>query len=354
MKTARSPRCERGAALAVLVVLIVVLIASAAIMLPRFNKHSEDFDVAKRELAAARAEARTLKQRPSLEEHEELRTTLAGARDDLEKAETALAASKKDCKTEVARVLEVEELLSQSVDRASGLKEELRKAGEKAKALADDKARLESDLLTTVQSYENARKAASGKEDLLDKLDGTAKKLAASERALAGEREALAAKDEVLARMQADTDKATATIAECDEAISRLRKELSEIPIMPLPPELAKQKYYEYLNSVAEFTDRESRMTTLFRAKIALAGSSYEAKADEQWRREMKKKREDVDRAARLVYDDVNSKVRVHPDAHDENVVLLQEALEKVMGSRYQRIIQQLIDREHELKAAGR
>ena len=123
---------------------------------------------------------------------------------------------------------------------------------------------------------------------------------------------------------------------------------------MPLPPELAKQKYYEYLNSVAQFTDRESRMTTLFRAKIALAGSSYEAKADEQWRREMKKKREDVDRAARLLYDDVNSKVRVHPDAHDENVVLLQEALEKVMGSRYQRIIQQLIDREHELKAAGR
>jgi hypothetical protein len=133
-----------------------------------------------------------------------------------------------------------------------------------------------------------------------------------------------------------------------------LRRELAEIPIMPLPDELAKEKYYEYLNSVAEHTDRESRISTLFRAKIALAGSSYEAKADGQWRREMRKKRDDVDRASRLVYNKVNSKLRVHPDAHDENVVLLQAALEEVMGSRYEKILQQLVDREHELKAAGR
>ncbi|MHC4249288.1 MAG: hypothetical protein ACYS9X_09190 [Planctomycetota bacterium] len=354
MKTAGHPRCERGAALAVLVVLIVVLAASAAIMLPRLSKHNEEFEAVKQELAGAREEVRALEQRPTVEELEAVRTSLAATKADLEKAEGALAGKTRDCEEGLSKIASLGEELGTMRGKTDELTGQLRKAGVLAKGLADDKARLEADLLTTVQSYENARKAASGKEDLLDKLDATAKKLSATERALAAEKEALAAKEAVLLKLQADIDKATADIAERDEAVSRLRKELAEIPIMPLPDELAKQKYYEYLNSVAEFTDRQSRMTTLFRAKIALAGSSYEAKADEQWRREMKKKREDVDRAARLVYDDVNSKIRVHPDAHDENVTLLQAALEKVTGSRYQRIIQQLIDREHELKAAGR
>jgi len=354
MRTVEHPRCERGAALAVLVVLIVVLLASAAIMWPRFGEYRKDFEKTRQELASARADVRSLSQRPSLGEHEELQNRLDAMKKALEGSKSALAERTQAGEDDLVIIEGLQTELEGAKAGAERLTGELRTVREQVKGLQEAKKRLEADLLTTVQSYENARRAASGKEDLLDKLDSTAKRLSASERALAAEREALAAKDEEALKLQAVIDKLKAGMSERDETLSRLRKELAEIPIMPLPDELAKEKYHEYLNHVAEHTDRGSRMATLFRAKIALAGSAYEAKADAQWRREMKMKLEDVDRAARLVYDDVSSKVRVHPDAHDENVTLLQEALEKVTGTRYERVMQQLIDREHELKAVGR
>jgi len=354
MRTAGHPRCERGAALAILVVLIVILLASAAILWPRFSEYRKDFDKARQELAASRAEVRSLKQRPSVGEHEELQKRLDAMKKALGDSGNALAERTRAFEDGQLAIAGLEAELEGAKADADALTGKLSETREQVKVLVETRKRLEADLLTTVESYENARRAASGKEDLLDKLDSTAKRLSASERALAAEREALAEKNEDILKLQSDIDKLKADISERDAALSRLRKELAEIPIMPLPDELAKEKYHEYLNNVAEYTDRASRMAMLFRAKIALAGSAYEAKADAQWRREMKMKLEDVDRAARLVYDDVSSKVRVHPDAHDENVTLLQEALEKISGTRYERIVQQLIDREHELKAVGR
>ena len=50
---------------------------------------------------------------------------------------------------------------------------------------------------------------------------------------------------------------------------------------------------------------------------------------------------------------DVTHRVQVEEE-RDQLVLKLQEAMEKVVGLRYEKIIQQLIDREHELKAAGR
>jgi len=338
----------------VLVVLIVVLLASAAILWPKFSKYREDFETTRRDLAAAALKVRALERRPSIEEHEALQKGLGAAREELETVRTDLAESDQAREAELERIAGLELKLADAIARADGLADELRKTGETVASLAAEKEKLEADLLTTVQSYENARRAASGKEDLLDKLDATAKKLSAAERALAAEQKIVAEKNEAVRKLQGDLEKAGADIDKRDKIMSMLRKELAEIPIMPLPEELAKEKYHEYLNRVAEHTDRESRISTLFRAKIALAGSAYEDKADAQWRREMKMKDDDLDRAARLVYDDVNTKVRIHPDAHDENVLLLQEALEKVAGSRFEKIIQQLIDREHELKAVGR
>ena len=354
MKTAPRPGCERGAALAALVVLIFLLVASTAILWPRFSTYRKNFAAVKKDLAEARREARALSQRPTLEELAAARTALAETRTRLLAAEGALAEKTQASETEAARAGRAEAQLADARASVEELTGELESVGKRAKDLADAKARLEADLVTTVESYENARRAASGKEDILDKLDATARKLSAAERSLASGRKDLAGKTDALLKLQADLDRAKAVIAERDAGLSRLRKELSEIPIMPLPDELAKQKYHEYLNSVAEYTDRESRVSTLFRAKIALTGSAYESKADAQWRRELKMKQDDVDRAARFVYEDVTSRIHVHPDAHDENVRLLQEALEKVALSRYGKIIQQLIDREHELKAAGR
>ena len=61
-----------------------------------------------------------------------------------------------------------------------------------------------------------------------------------------------------------------------------------------------------------------------------------------------------MDRAAKAVFGDVSSRVRLHPQAHDDNIRLLKEAMEKVRGSSYEDRTRKLIDREHELKAGGR
>ncbi len=110
----------------------------------------------------------------------------------------------------------------------------------------------------------------------------------------------------------------------------------------------------KYEKVVQQLIDRENRVNRLFRAKLALAGSSYEDKVDSAWRREMRKKKDDADRSAKAVYGEVASKVRLHRDAHDQNIALYTEALEEVVGTKYEKVVQQLIDREHELKAAGR
>ena len=44
----------------------------------------------------------------------------------------------------------------------------------------------------------------------------------------------------------------------------------------------------------------------------------------------MRRKRDDVQGAARAVYGEVISKIRLHGDAHDQNIELLAEALEKI------------------------
>lgn len=220
--------------------------------------------------------------------------------------------------------------------------------------LSGENRRLTAALKTTTQRYETARQAASGKADLLDRIEAANAKIAELEQQVAEERKSAAAIEAARKELEARLQKAMADIAERDEMMKKLRDELADIPVMPLPDELAEQKYRDFLKKVAEHTDRESRVGTLFRAKLALAGSAYESKADTAWRREMRRKQEDVDRAARAVYGDVTSKIRIHATAHDENVKLLVEALEKVRGSRYEKVIQQLIDREHELNAVGR
>jgi hypothetical protein len=123
---------------------------------------------------------------------------------------------------------------------------------------------------------------------------------------------------------------------------------------MPLPDALARQRFREFLKEVAGHTEREGRVAILFRAKLALAGSSFESKAHAAWKKELKLKQDDLERAAKAVFGDVNSKIHLHAEAHEENVRLLTEALEKLRGSRYEKIVKQLIDREHELEAAGR
>jgi peptidoglycan hydrolase CwlO-like protein len=224
----------------------------------------------------------------------------------------------------------------------------------RVQGLSETVARLTADLKSMTEKHATARKAASGKAGLLDKIDAANAKIAELESGLAEQHKAAAVVEAAKKEIEAELQKATADIDEREVSLKKLREELAEIPVMPLPDELAKAKYHEYLNEVAEYSDRENRVNRLFRAKLALAGSSYEGKVDSAWRKEMRKKKDDADRTAKAVYGEVSSKVRLHRDAHDQNIALYTEALEKVRGTKYEKVLQQLIDREHELKAAGR
>ena len=219
--------------------------------------------------------------------------------------------------------------------------------------------RLSAQLREIEGRYSTARRSASGKEArLLDELEASGKKAVDLEARLAREKNLVA---ELIVEAgnkergyEAALKEADQAIKARDERIAKLNAELVEYPLMPLPDELAEQKYQEILNEVARHDDREERIDLLFRAKLILAGSSRESKADKAWRNERKAKRSDVDRAAKKIYGDVVSRVRLHSSAHDDNIRLLKEALAKVRGSSYEKRVQRLIDREHELKAQGR
>ncbi len=207
--------------------------------------------------------------------------------------------------------------------------------------------------------YSTARRSASGTQaDLLDKLEATGKKAVDLDARLAREKNLVA---ELISEAgkrergyEAALKEADQAIKARDERIAKLNAELVEYPLMPLPDDLAEQKYQDVLNEVARHDDREERIDLLFRAKLLLAGTSRESKADSAWKKERKAKRSDVDRAAKKTYGDVISRVRLHSSAHDDNIRLLKESLAKMRGSSYEKRVQRLIDREHELKAQGR
>lgn len=243
--------------------------------------------------------------------------------------------------------------------RADGLQSGLAAAKREMTQLKERGVRLTARLGELEGRYSTARMAASGKEaNLLDKLEATGRKVVDLETRLARGKNLVAELiDEARKREQEQglsLEEAKRGIDERDALIEKLRGELSGIPVVPLPNDLAEQKYRDILNEVARHDDRAERIDLLFRAKLALAGSSHESRADSAWRKERRGRQDDVDRAARAVYGDVISRIRLHAGAHDENIRLLKEAKEKVRSSGYEDRLRRLIDREHELKALRR
>ncbi len=128
--------------------------------------------------------------------------------------------------------------------------------------------------------------------------------------------------------------------------------ELKEFPVEPLSDEEAARKYRQIMDDVATHRDRESRTAILFRAKLFLAGTSYEIKADRKWRNERAQRQADVDRKARAIYEEAMSKIQSHGESHDQNVAMLAAALERIRGSKkYEAMVQREIDKQHEEKA---
>ncbi|MHC5054733.1 MAG: hypothetical protein ACYTKD_08450 [Planctomycetota bacterium] len=139
---------------------------------------------------------------------------------------------------------------------------------------------------------------------------------------------------------------AKAELAKRQTRIDNLETEFGDIPIIPLTEDLAKMKWEEIQKDVASRKGREDRIDLLFRAKLALAGTRYESGADRSWKRERQERQAALDREATVVYGNVTGKIRSTPDAHEENLRLLNEALRKVKGSRYEDRIVKMIQRE--------
>lgn len=299
-----------------------------------------------KELATAEQQIETLSLRPTAKDLSDANAGAKEARDKLQREKDAEIES-------LGRKVEA------AGARAGGLESDLKAA---KRAHTDTKA-LNQGLGVRLKElealYATARRSASGKEaSLLDKLEASGKKVVDLEVSLARGKDLVAELiDEARKKEQAHKlalEEAKGEIDQRDALIKKLRGELIGIPVMPLPDDLAEEKYQEILNEVARHKDRELRIDLLFRAKLVLAGSSYESRADAAWRKEQRGKQNDIDRAARSVYGDVISRMRQHAGAHDENVRLLKEALEKIRGSSYEDRVRRLIDREHELKAQGR
>lgn len=243
--------------------------------------------------------------------------------------------------------------------RAGQLESDLDLAKKAQAGALEVNQRLGAQLREIEGRYSTARQSASGKEArLLDKLEASGKAVVELQTRLAREKnlvaELIVEAGEKERGYELALKEADQAIKNRDTRIEKLNAELVEYPLMPLPDELAEQKYQEILNEVARHDDREERIDLLFRAKLILAGSSRESKANKAWGKERSAKRSDVNRAAKKIYGDVISRVRLHAGAHDENIRLLKEALAKVRGSSYEGRVQRLIDREHELKAQGR
>ena len=147
-------------------------------------------------------------------------------------------------------------------------------------------------------------------------------------------------------KLEASLAKANAGIAKRQTRIDNLETEFGDIPIIPLTDDLAKIKWEEIQKDVASRKGREDRIDLLFRAKLILAGTPLESYANRSWVRERQERQASLEREAAVVYNNVMGKIRTTPDAHAENLRLLNEALRKVMDSRYEERVLRLIEKE--------
>ena len=133
--------------------------------------------------------------------------------------------------------------------------------------------------------------------------------------------------------------------------VAELSATLAEYPSEPLPNDQAQAKLEDALLKMKDEEDSGKRVASLFRLKMLLVGSKLETKADGLWKKEQRARQAAIDRAAPAVYKEVSTKIRSQPDAHDENVRLLSEALGKVAGSRYEATVRGLLEKEKKAKA---
>lgn len=259
--------------------------------------------------------------------------------------------------------------LEETSAKLSGLQAELQEAGgriERLDALARTKDRkideLNPELARMKERLAEAAKYKAEAARLAAKVKANEAELAAfrdQSREVLGEKADLVLSlRKNIVEQRAFIDKVTGQLRQREQEVldladrnEEVEGELRKFPVEPFTEQDAARKYREIMDEVAAYQERDMRIPILFRAKLLLAGTNYEAKAHTNWRNERKQKQADVDREAKVVYDKAKSKTKMHPEAYDKNISIMRDALEQVRGSKYEEMIEKEIDKLHEEKA---
>ena len=286
----------------------------------------------------------------------ELQGKVEKAREEAEERKKSAEAARAKAADLGGRLAEAEKKLGQ----ASGRGERLDALARAKDARIDE---LDSEIARMKRRLAEAAKFKAQAQRLEAKLTKTDAELVAFRDESAGVLGEKAGLEDVLknktARYDTLVEKLSTRLLEREQDVLALaarneevEAELREFPVEPLSDEGAARKYRRIMDEVADHRDRDRRIAILFRAKLFLAGTSYEIKADRKWRNERAQKQADMDRKARAVYEEAMSKIQSHRASHDQNVAILTAVLERVRGSKkYEAMVQREIDRQHEEKA---
>jgi len=322
-----------GAAAAVLLVLTIIGFSMA-------SKRADDLDTATKALIKADNDMAALRENSSAE---------------IGKKRAALDAAKAEIARLTARPTQVA-LDAAKAEAASSMKKARETSAalrSRERELADARAEI-ADLKRQTDALKKSMSTTDrSKRDLYEKvqeLSGMLRKetvkLNDTKQKLRLENDRLAEAEANARRLEADLAGTRGTLAKREARIASLEQEFGDIPIIPLTEDLARIKWEEIQKDVASRKGREDRIDLLFRAKLVLAGTSLESAASRSWKRERQERQASLEREAAVVYNNVAGKIRSTPDAHAENLRLLNEALPKVKGSRYEDRIVKMIVKE--------
>ena len=322
-------------------------------------------DVAKGDIADRDAKIEGL-----VEDLEEERDAHAQTRGEKKDIERKVGSSGNDLERAQAVATRLDEELGELKPRLEGLRKDLKEANGKVAELRKAQKVAQALAAREKKTVEKEAKGASGK------LEDTSKRLAKADLEIAAWKERY--EETRKEKSKADetyehAELAYKTIVEAVTGIDTPEKKIETIEKMraseaamsvlqgsPFSRKLdvmiaaerknarreAKATYAEYMDKLEMATDHGAALALLAEAKKEFderGETSYALKVD-------RKTTDRKDQIAREVSDEVMKSVRAEPEAYEENIGRLKEALEKVKGTRWKEAIEeQIVAREKTL-----
>lgn len=339
----RTLRDERGGAAVVVLLLVAIVLAVAAAM---------GFQKAKRK----EAEVQSLHER--IAQQEKGKPAPAPVKTDDEKLVREVSARAKDVEQKAG---ELGASLAAAERKLQSLQQDRDKlAAEKAAAEAETREqaaavqRLERMMKTEADAAAKARNELRAAKDALAAKTKEAGALAGKLDAAEGAVEDMKAQ---VTRIQRDADvlatKLVQEIESGERKIQELTERLSEYPTEQLPENAAKEKYDRIVAAGQNLESRDDRVSLYFQGAMVLSGTSYEAKLKQMLAAEKKAQQADREKKASDDYKSAQAMTRETPDAYEENIAFLKEALESGRGTKMEKSLQKLLEQQEKAKAAA-